>query len=57
MKFSDVYSELIKRGFDEKNDGKFKLPKPKASGDQKKKGGKKGLKQNPTGPPPIDESQ
>ena len=53
VKFSDAYTELIKRGFDEKNDGKFKLPKPKSTGDQKKKGSKK-AKQNNSGPPPLD---
>ena len=39
--FNDAYSELIKRGFDDQNDGKFKLPKPKASQEPKKKGSKK----------------
>jgi hypothetical protein len=53
VKFSDVYSELIKRGFDEKNDGKFKLPKPKSTGEQKKKGSKKA--KTSAGPPPVEE--
>lgn len=41
INFSDAYSELIKRGFEEKNDGKFKPPKPKCNQELKKKGKKK----------------
>jgi len=37
VKFNDAYSELIKRGFDQTNDGKFKPPKPKCTAEVKKK--------------------